>query len=93
MKIRPSWGLPLGFTRTKKIWYYWCMQRCIYCIAIIYLVCVKHVFRPFPKYTYTFQVAELKEQLNLKNDEIENLKEQLSEEKSKGFFAKIFGRK
>lgn len=41
----------------------------------------------------TNQVAELKEQLNLKNDEIENLKEQLSEEKSKGFFAKIFGRK
>ena len=30
---------------------------------------------------------------NLKNDEIENLKEQLSEEKSKGFFAKIFGHK
>lgn len=41
----------------------------------------------------TNQVSELKEQLNLKNDEIENLKEQLSEEKSKGFFAKIFGRK
>lgn len=41
----------------------------------------------------TNQVAELKEQLNLKNDEIENLKEQLSEEKSKGFFAKIFGHK
>lgn len=41
----------------------------------------------------TNQVAELKEQLNLKNDEIENSQEQLSEEKSKGFFAKIFGRK
>ena len=41
----------------------------------------------------TNQVSELKKQLNLKNDEIENLKEQLSEEKSKGFFAKIFGHK
>lgn len=41
----------------------------------------------------TNQVSELKEQINLKNDEIENLKKQLSEEKSKGFFAKIFGRK
>lgn len=41
----------------------------------------------------TNQVSELKEQIDLKNDEIENLKEQLSEEKSKGFFAKIFGRK
>lgn len=39
------------------------------------------------------QVSELKKQIDLKNDEIENLKEQLSEEKSKGFFAKIFGRK
>lgn len=41
----------------------------------------------------TNQVSELKKQIDLKNDEIENLKEQLSEEKSKGFFAKIFGRK
>ena len=41
----------------------------------------------------TNQVSELKEQINLKNNEIESLKEQLSEEKSKGFFAKIFGRK
>lgn len=41
----------------------------------------------------TNQVSELKEQIGLKNDEIENLKAQLSEEKSKGFFAKIFGRK
>lgn len=41
----------------------------------------------------TNQVSELKEQIDLKNNEIENLKEQLSEEKSKGFFAKIFGRK
>lgn len=37
----------------------------------------------------TNQVSELKKQIDLKNDEIENLKEQLSEEKSKGFFAKI----
>lgn len=35
----------------------------------------------------TNQVSELKKQIDLKNDEIENLKEQLSEEKSKGFFA------
>lgn len=41
----------------------------------------------------TNQVSELKEQIDLKNNEIESLKEQLSEEKSKGFFAKIFGRK
>ena len=41
----------------------------------------------------TNQISELKEQIGLKNDEIENLKAQLSEEKSKGFFAKIFGRK
>lgn len=56
----------------------------------------------------TNQVSELKKQIDLKNDEIENLRnqagilgnllpsssqEQLSEEKSKGFFAKIFGRK
>lgn len=41
----------------------------------------------------TNQISELKEQIDLKNDEIENLKKQLSEEKSKGFFAKIFGRK
>ena len=41
----------------------------------------------------TNQISELKEQMDLKNDEIENLKKQLSEEKSKGFFAKIFGRK
>lgn len=41
----------------------------------------------------TNQISELKEQIDLKNDEIENLKAQLSEEKSKGFFAKIFGRK
>ena len=41
----------------------------------------------------TNQISELKEQIGLKNDEIESLKEQLSEEKSKGFFAKIFGRK
>jgi predicted RNase H-like nuclease (RuvC/YqgF family) len=41
----------------------------------------------------TNQISELKEQIDLKNDEIGNLKEQLSEEKSKGFFAKIFGRK
>lgn len=41
----------------------------------------------------TNQISELKEQIGLKNDEIENLKKQLSEEKSKGFFAKIFGRK
>ena len=41
----------------------------------------------------TNQVSELKEQINLKNNEIASLKEQLSEEKSKGFFAKIFGRK
>lgn len=39
----------------------------------------------------TNQVSELKEQIDLKNNEIESLKEQLSEEKSKGFFAKIFG--
>lgn len=41
----------------------------------------------------TNQVSELKKQIDLKNDKIENLKGQLSEEKSKGFFAKIFGRK
>lgn len=41
----------------------------------------------------TNQVSELKKQIDLKNDEIENLRNQLSEEKSKGFFAKIFGRK
>lgn len=41
----------------------------------------------------TNQVSELKEQIDLKNNEIESLKEQLSEEKSKGFFAQIFGRK
>lgn len=41
----------------------------------------------------TNQVSELKGQIDLKNNEIESLKEQLSEEKSKGFFAKIFGRK
>lgn len=41
----------------------------------------------------TNQVSELKEQIDLKNNEIESLKEQLSEEKSKGFLAKIFGRK
>lgn len=41
----------------------------------------------------TNQVSELKKQIDLKNDEIENLKEQLSEEKSKGFFAKIFNSK
>lgn len=40
----------------------------------------------------TNQVSELKKQIDLKNDEIENLMK-LSEEKSKGFFAKIFGRK
>lgn len=37
----------------------------------------------------TNQISELKEQIDLKIDEIENLKKQLSEEKSKGFFAKI----
>lgn len=41
----------------------------------------------------TNQISELKEQIDLKNDEIGNSQEQLSEEKSKGFFAKIFGRK
>ncbi len=41
----------------------------------------------------TNQISELKEQIGLKNDENKNLKAQLSEEKSKGFFAKIFGRK
>ena len=42
---------------------------------------------------YLLSQIKLKKQIDLKNDEIENLKEQLSEEKSKGFFAKIFGRK
>lgn len=47
----------------------------------------------------TNQVSELKKQIDLKNDEIENLikirarNPADSEEKSKGFFAKIFGRK